>query len=134
MVNQANNLSISHSGMLHYTSGTVAYSCLRLGQKENTSFFIIFDYIPRLENDFSSQISFTPREKEILQIMAMGKTNKEISQMLSIGLETVKSHIRNIFAKTGASSRVELIGKVMQLFCYIAYAMLQHWYITDTGF
>ncbi|HML88450.1 MAG TPA: helix-turn-helix transcriptional regulator [Methylomusa anaerophila] len=115
MVNDVNNPLISHSGMLHFLSGTLVFSCLRLGKAEKTCYYIIFDYISLLENELTNEIALTPREREIVQIMAMGKTNKEISKILCIGLETVKSHIRNLFAKTGATSRVELIGKVLQL-------------------
>ena len=50
----------------------------------------------------------TPREKQIFQLMAEGKTNKEISNSQSISESTVKSHINNIYRKTGIKSRKEL--------------------------
>ncbi|WP_371378521.1 response regulator transcription factor [Sporomusa aerivorans] len=115
--NDVDNPLISYSGTLHYLPGTASFSCLRLGEAERTSFFIIFDFVPLLESEIATDIVLTPREREIVQIMAMGKTNKEISKMLCIGLETVKSHIRNLFAKTGTSSRVELIGKLQYSRC-----------------
>jgi DNA-binding NarL/FixJ family response regulator len=49
----------------------------------------------------------TPREREILQLVAAGLTDKEIAGQLSISLHTVKSHIRNILSKLHAANRRE---------------------------
>jgi two-component system nitrate/nitrite response regulator NarL len=51
----------------------------------------------------------TDREMEILTAVAAGNTNKEIARRLSISVQTVKHHLTNIFNKSGASSRVELV-------------------------
>ena len=49
----------------------------------------------------------TPRELEILSLIAAGLGNKEISYRLGISDRTVQFHIRSIFDKTGAASRTE---------------------------
>ncbi len=49
----------------------------------------------------------TEREKEILQMVATGVTNREVAYRLSISTNTVKVHLRNIFTKLGAESRTE---------------------------
>jgi DNA-binding CsgD family transcriptional regulator len=49
----------------------------------------------------------TERENEILQMVATGITNREIAHQLSISVNTVKVHLRNIFTKLGAESRTE---------------------------
>jgi len=49
----------------------------------------------------------TEREREILQHLASGKSNKAIAQALDISHDTVKLHVRHILAKLGLTSRVE---------------------------
>jgi DNA-binding NarL/FixJ family response regulator len=50
----------------------------------------------------------TTRELEVVQAIAAGASNGDISKELSISLPTVKHHLTSIFDKTGASSRLEL--------------------------
>jgi DNA-binding NarL/FixJ family response regulator len=51
----------------------------------------------------------SPREAEVLQLLSLGLLNKEIGARLEISKHTVKYHISSIFAKLGASNRVEAI-------------------------
>ena len=51
----------------------------------------------------------TKREKQILECLARGQGNKEISDSLYISIETVKTHIKNIFKKLDAKSRLEAV-------------------------
>lgn len=64
----------------------------------------------RLEEERRRRRAFglTPRELEIVRMVAAGSSNKEIAEKLSIGENTVKSHMTHIFNKLGASSRIEL--------------------------
>jgi DNA-binding NarL/FixJ family response regulator len=50
----------------------------------------------------------TPREAEVLELLQEGATNAQIAHRLSIGIETVRTHARNIFRKLGIASRREL--------------------------
>jgi DNA-binding NarL/FixJ family response regulator len=51
----------------------------------------------------------SPRETEVLKLVARGATNPEIAQRLFIGETTVKTHVSRIQAKVGARDRVQLV-------------------------
>jgi DNA-binding NarL/FixJ family response regulator len=52
----------------------------------------------------------TRREAEVLELLQDGATNAQIAHRLSIGIETVRTHARNIYRKLGVASRRELTG------------------------
>jgi DNA-binding NarL/FixJ family response regulator len=52
----------------------------------------------------------TPREVEILALLARGLTNPEIAAQLFLSTHTIKTHINRIFAKTGSRDRAAAIG------------------------
>ena len=51
----------------------------------------------------------TPREMEVLRLIAEGHTNRQIAEVLSISVRTVESHRANLMGKLGLHSRVELV-------------------------
>ena len=53
--------------------------------------------------------TLTPRERQVLDMMAEGFGNKEIAWRLQISEHTVKFHVSSILAKLGASSRTEAV-------------------------
>jgi DNA-binding NarL/FixJ family response regulator len=52
----------------------------------------------------------TRREAEVLPLLAQGATNRQIAVALGVGVETVRTHARNIYRKLGVSSRSELVA------------------------
>jgi DNA-binding NarL/FixJ family response regulator len=54
-----------------------------------------------------SHESLTVREIEVLKLLGKGKSNKEISQTLFIGEQTVKTHVSHILDKLGLPSRTQ---------------------------
>jgi DNA-binding NarL/FixJ family response regulator len=60
-----------------------------------------FDFLP--EPDI-----LTAREAEVLQLLQEGLSNAQIAHALSIGIETVRTHARNIYRKLGISTRRDL--------------------------
>ncbi|MGH8825345.1 MAG: helix-turn-helix domain-containing protein, partial [Jiangellaceae bacterium] len=51
----------------------------------------------------------TPREREVLALLAEGRTNRQIGQQLYIAEKTASVHVSNILAKLGASGRTEAV-------------------------
>jgi DNA-binding NarL/FixJ family response regulator len=50
----------------------------------------------------------TRREAEVLPLLQLGRSNAQIAAALQVGVETVRTHARNIYGKLGVSSRREL--------------------------
>lgn len=65
--------------------------------------------------DISSLFNISVREKEVLELIMKGKSNKEIEQVLSISPHTVKNHVYSIFRKVGVYSRGHLVSKIFEL-------------------
>jgi len=57
----------------------------------------------------------TPRETEILELLAQGLANKQIALELEISEHTVKFHVSSIYAKLGATNRMEAVRMGLQL-------------------
>lgn len=57
-----------------------------------------------------STASLTPREREVVRLVALGATTRHISEDLSLSSETVRTHVRNAMAKTGAHTRAQLVA------------------------
>lgn len=56
-----------------------------------------------------SRQRLTPREREILQLLAEGKSNKEVANLLGISVNTAEAHRANIMLKLGVHSLAELV-------------------------
>ncbi|MFO7611525.1 MAG: helix-turn-helix transcriptional regulator [Clostridia bacterium] len=61
---------------------------------------------------FYKQYSISDREVDIIESLVLGKTNKEIAAELFISINTVKTHIKNIYRKLGVKNRVQLMHKI----------------------
>ncbi len=75
---------------------------------------LVQDYLTRLSRDPDSGPSLSPREKEILKLVAEGFSNKEIAEKLVISLSTIHTHRHNIMVKLGLSTHHELIQYARQ--------------------
>ncbi len=56
-----------------------------------------------------AEANLTDREAEVLRLIAQGRSNAEIAAELFLGVETVKTHVRNVLAKLGARDRVQAV-------------------------
>ncbi|NHN26229.1 DNA-binding response regulator [Flavobacterium jejuense] len=62
-----------------------------------------------------SQLEISPRELEILHLIALGKSNQEIANTIFVSLSTVKTHNQNIFEKLEVKRRTQAIEKAKRL-------------------
>ncbi len=66
-------------------------------------------------NNFIKEYNISNREKEVVQLLLNGRSNKEIADSLFISVNTVKTHIKNIYEKIGIKSRYELLTVVKNI-------------------
>ncbi len=68
--------------------------------------------MPRLA---ATRVQLSPREHEIVRMVAQGHPNKVIADVLNISSWTVCTHLRRIFAKLGVSSRAAMVAQLLEL-------------------
>lgn len=62
----------------------------------------------------ANRVQLSPREKEVLQLLADGFRNREIANQLGISENTVRNHIFNLLEKLGTTHRTEAIAMAVQ--------------------
>lgn len=67
---------------------------------------------PAAPRDAAGFHALTPREREVAALVLAGKRNIDVARELFLSLKTVESHTRNIYAKLGVASRVELVTRL----------------------
>jgi ATP/maltotriose-dependent transcriptional regulator MalT len=68
-----------------------------------------------VQTDSGFPINLSPRELEVLSLIAEGKSNQEISAQLYLALNTVKRHAYNIYTKLDVKKRTHAVSKARQL-------------------
>jgi len=69
----------------------------------------------RMPKPSRSRIQLSPREQEIVRMVAKGHPNKVIADVLNISSWTVCTHLRRIFAKLGVGSRAAMVAQLLEL-------------------
>jgi DNA-binding NarL/FixJ family response regulator len=69
---------------------------------------ILMELSPRPQVATGDRSPLTPREQELLELVARGLSNRDISEKLSISEHTVKNHLKNILHKLHLENRVQL--------------------------
>lgn len=85
------------------------------GQSEEVMLDIQVDSVRylvlRLPKPAQRAIQLSPREQEIVRLVALGHSNKIIADVLSISSWTVCTHLRRIFSKLGVGSRAAMVAR-----------------------
>lgn len=69
----------------------------------------------RIPKPSRSRIQLSPREQEIVRMVAKGHPNKVIADVLNISSWTVCTHLRRIFAKLGVGSRAAMVAQLLDV-------------------
>ncbi len=67
-----------------------------------------------IEEDEPLVESLTPRERQVLELVADGLSNKGVAAALGISDETVKFHLASLFGKLGASNRTDAVRRALR--------------------
>ncbi len=63
----------------------------------------------------TASMALTPKEREVLELLARNLSNKEIGRVLQVGEETVKWHVKNLFAKLDVGARKQVVQRARLL-------------------
>ncbi len=73
----------------------------------------VVGYFNRLGNQASECDLLSPREREVLELLARGDAYKQIADKLGVSLETVRMNVKNLYTKLHVHSRGEAVAKLM---------------------
>ena len=68
-----------------------------------------------LDKSALDRLGISKREHEVLELMAQGHSNQEIAEKLFVSVNTVKTHLANLFLKLEASRRTQAVQKAKEL-------------------
>jgi DNA-binding NarL/FixJ family response regulator len=74
----------------------------------------VVESFQKTETVQQNEYNLTPKEKELLQHLIDGKSYKMIADAMLVSLETVKSHIKNIYRKLHVNSNAEAVSKAIK--------------------
>jgi DNA-binding NarL/FixJ family response regulator len=66
--------------------------------------------LPHLRGGGESSVRLTERERSVLQLLALGKSNQAIADELFLSINTVRNHVANVLAKLNARTRTEAVS------------------------
>lgn len=94
----------------------VALAFLGLGVYVGARLFKRPPAAPFAPNTVAQQtLGISGRELEVLELLAAGRTNKEIASRLDVSPNTVKTHVANLYEKLGVQRRTAAIGRAREL-------------------
>ena len=73
-------------------------------------YFLTYEQPALPKVNLTERFGITEREQEILRLLADGLSNQEIAKQLFISVNTVKTHIKNIYAKLEVNNRLQLFN------------------------
>jgi DNA-binding CsgD family transcriptional regulator len=97
--------------------GLIGFAFLGLGVWVGARLFRTVPHGPAFERNHAAQASLgiSPREHEVLCLLAAGRSNKEIAGALNVSPNTVKTHVARLYEKLEAARRTEAVLRAREL-------------------
>jgi DNA-binding CsgD family transcriptional regulator len=102
--------SVSRGRSANESSGNTAEEVLVDTEVDGFRYLLV-----RMRRLGSNRVQLSPREQEIVRMVAKGHPNKVIADVLNISSWTVCTHLRRIFAKLGVGSRAAMVAQLLEL-------------------
>jgi DNA-binding CsgD family transcriptional regulator len=102
--------AVSRGRTANESSGNPAEEVLVDTEVDGSRYLLV-----RMRRLGSSRVQLSPREQEIVRMVAKGHPNKVIADVLNISSWTVCTHLRRIFAKLGVGSRAAMVAQLLEL-------------------
>jgi two-component system, NarL family, nitrate/nitrite response regulator NarL len=101
---------LGSAGMAESSGGTSSEEVLFDTEVDGSRYLVL-----RMPKPHRSRVQLSPREQEIVRMVAKGHPNKVIADVLNISALTVCTHLRRIFAKLGVGSRAAMVAQLLEL-------------------
>jgi len=107
--------------VLKRAAGTELVTAVRAAARGESYFspaiasMVLEDYRVRLAQDRDEVDLLTEREREVLQLVAEGRTNKQIADLLIVSIKTVQTHRAHIMEKLGVHDRTDLVKYAIRM-------------------
>jgi DNA-binding CsgD family transcriptional regulator len=101
---------LSTSGKFEPGNGCVTEEVLVDAEVDGSRYLLL-----RIPKPNRTRIQLSPREQEIVRMVAKGHPNKVIADVLNISSWTVCTHLRRIFAKLGVGSRAAMVAQLLEM-------------------
>jgi DNA-binding NarL/FixJ family response regulator len=82
-------------------------------QNNSGRFVVTMEFLSEAQKFADYKFKFSKREAEVIDGLIQGKNNSHLAESLNLSENTIKTHIKNIYKKTGANNRVELTYVLM---------------------
>ena len=101
---------VSNAGAIDSARGNCSEEVLVDTEVDGSRYLLV-----RMPRSNRSRVQLSPREQEIVRMVAKGHPNKVIADVLNISSWTVCTHLRRIFAKLGVGSRAAMVAQLPEL-------------------
>ena len=101
------------SSVVNTRQGNIKVNVYMQSNETEKHFLISMRFFEQNEPAIDYKLKFSKRESEIIDALIQGKNNQQIAKTINLSQNTIKTHIQNIYKKTGVNNRTELTYLLM---------------------